>query len=91
MQRETKSTNLAILAVSIQEPRETVARWVDNHMVSVTVLLDPDGRATADYGVTATPTVFLVAPDGTLRGKALGTKPWTSATGRALIEALGKS
>ncbi len=86
-----KSTGLAVVAISIQEPRDTVQRWVDTQVVSFTVLLDPDGRATADYGVTATPTVFLVAPDGTLRGKALGTKPWTSATGRALLEALGTS
>ena len=79
------------MAISIQEAPATVRRWVDTQILSVPVLLDPDGRATADYGVTATPTVFLVAPDGTLRGKALGAKPWTGTTGRALLEALGKS
>jgi peroxiredoxin len=89
--KAAKPDGLAIVAISIQEPRETVRRWVDAHLVSFTVLLDADGRATADYGVTATPTVFLVARDGTLRGKILGTKPWTSATGRALLEALGRS
>ena len=82
---------LAVVAISIRERRETVQRWVDAHIVSFTILLDTDGRATEDYGVSATPTVFLVAPDGTLRGKAVGTKPWASATGRALLEALGKS
>ncbi len=88
---DLKARGLAVVAISIQERRETVRRWVDTHLVSFTVLLDPDGRTTADYGVTATPTVFLVAPDGTLRGKALGMMPWTSTTGRALLEALGRS
>lgn len=88
---KARPDGLAILAVSIREPRATVERWVEQHLTSSLVLLDPDGAATAAYGVTATPTVFLVARDGTLRGKAVGNRPWTSRTGRALLEALGKS
>jgi hypothetical protein len=87
--REMK--DVAVLAIDIQEPRETVESWVRARNVSFRVLLDPDGRVTRDYGVTATPTVFLVARDGTVRGKALGTKPWTSEKGRALLRRLAQS
>ncbi len=89
--RAARPDGLVIVTISIQEPRETVRRWVDAHAVSFPVLLDPDGGVTGDYGVTATPTVFLIARDGSLRGKAVGTKPWVSPRGRALLEALARS
>lgn len=77
-----------VLAVNIEEPRETVARWVGQSKVTMRILLDPSGRATRAYGVTATPTVFLVGRDGKLVAKALGTKPWTGDKGRALLALL---
>jgi len=76
---------LAVLAISIQEPRETVERFVRAKGLSFPVLLDPTGAATAAYEVTATPTVFLLSRDGKLVGKALGNKAWTSERGRALL------
>lgn len=79
---------LVVLAVNIEEPRETVARWVRQSKVTMRILLDPTGRATRAYGVTATPTTFLVGRDGKLVAKALGTKPWMGDTGRALLARL---
>ena len=54
------------------------------------VLLDPEGEASTAYHITATPTVFLIGRDGKLVAKALGTKPWTSEPGRALLSYLVK-
>ncbi|OLC16846.1 MAG: hypothetical protein AUH29_03775 [Candidatus Rokubacteria bacterium 13_1_40CM_69_27] len=89
--REFKDKGLAVVAISIQEPPDRVAAWVKTHNTSFTVLLDADGSVTRQYEVTATPTVFIVGRDGTLLGKALGTKAWTSDTGRALLQALAGS
>jgi len=74
-----------VVAVNIQESRETVAQWARNQPVSFTILLDPDGVVAAAYEVTATPTVFVLSREGTLVGKALGSKPWNSAPGHALL------
>ena len=74
-----------IYAVNIQESRQAVATWVDKHKVVVPVLLDPSGEASAAYGITATPTAFLIGRDGKLVGKAIGTKEWTAEHGRALL------
>ena len=74
--------------MNIQESRETVAAWAKEKRLSVTVVLDPSGSLTRAYGVAVTPTVFLVGRDGKLAAKGFGTKPWTSASGRALLEAL---
>ena len=79
---------LAIVAIDIQEDRETVAKWTKDKQVSFTILLDPTGATTAAYEVTATPTVFVVSREGKLVGKALGNKAWTSEHGHALLARL---
>jgi peroxiredoxin len=79
---------LAVLAVNIEERRETVAAWVRRAKVTMPVLLDPSGQVTRSYGVTGTPTAFLVGRDGKLVARAVGTKPWTGDKGRKLLERL---
>ena len=76
---------LVIVAINIREGRETVARWAQDQQVSFTILLDPSGATTAEYEVTATPTVFVLSREGKLVGKALGNKAWNSQAGHALL------
>ena len=91
MHQEFGPQGLVVVAIDIQEPRAKVAEWVRTSGTSFPVVLDADGRVARQYEVTVTPTVFLVGRDGTLVGKALGTKPWTSPAGRALLRALTAS
>ncbi len=77
-----------MLAVDIEEDRQTVAAWVARNRLSVPVVLDPDGAVTRGWQVSGTPTVFVLGRDGRLLGKAVGTRPWTSPAGRGLLEAL---
>jgi peroxiredoxin len=86
--REFGEQGLAVMAISIREPRDRVGAWVAAHGTTVTVLLDAEGRVTQQYEVTVTPTVFIVGRDGRLLGKAIGTRAWTSDRGRALLTAL---
>jgi peroxiredoxin len=86
--KEFGPRGLTVLAVNIQESRATVAKWVRENNVTSRVLFDADGAVTAAYRVTATPTVVLVGRDGKLVGRAVGTRGWTSAAGRALLNAL---
>lgn len=88
MQRELKDQGLVVLAVSIQEKADRVDAWVKKHGIRFPVFLDESGVVTRAWKVTATPTVFLIDRRGRLVGKATGTKPWTSAPGRALLAAL---
>jgi len=76
---------LAVVAISIQESRDTVATWAKDKRLSFTILLDPAGAVTREYEVTATPTVFVLSREGKLVGKALGNKAWTSERGHALL------
>ena len=86
--QEFKERGLAVYAINIEEARGTVEPYVRKHKLTLPILLDPDGEASAEYRITATPTVFLIGRDGKLVAKALGNKPWTSAQGRALLQRL---
>jgi peroxiredoxin len=86
--REFKDRGVVVLAVNIQESRETVAKWIADKGVTSVVLLDRSGSVTNAYRVTATPTAFLIGRDAKLVAKAIGTKAWTSKNGRALLTAL---
>lgn len=88
--QDYKDAGLVVLAISIQEGRRKVTGWAPSKTLTMPLLLDPDGAASGAYRITATPTVFLVGRDGKLVAKALGTKPWTSEQGRALLRLLLK-
>jgi peroxiredoxin len=91
VQREFGPQGLMIVAIDIKEPEATVANWVKASRTSIPVVLDADGQVARQYEVRVTPTTFLIGRDGSMVGKALGTKPWTSGAGRALLRALTAS
>jgi cytochrome c biogenesis protein CcmG/thiol:disulfide interchange protein DsbE len=86
--REYGPRGLRVLAVNLGEERARVEAWVREKRTTFPVLLDPAGGVTGTYEVTATPTVLVVSRRGRIVGKAVGPKAWTSAPGRAVLEAL---
>lgn len=88
VRREYGARGLGVVAIDIEEAREAVAAWVRESRVSVPVLLDLDGQVARQWDVTSTPTVFLLARDGRVVAKAVGNRPWMSAEGQALLQAL---
>ena len=86
--REYAERGLAVLAINIQEEPEVVAAWVRDKKVTMPVLLDPPGRASRAYSITATPTVIVVSREGRLIARGAGTKAWTSPRARAFLDLL---
>ena len=86
--RERRGQPFAVLAVSIQEPRELVAGYVRSVGLTSSVLLDGDGAVARDYRVRATPTTFVIGRDGRLVAWASGTREWDGKAGRAFLDAL---
>jgi peroxiredoxin len=74
--------------VSIKEQRETVAAWTKKVTLGFPVFLDEDATVARAWRVTSTPTVYLIDRRGRVVGRGVGTKPWTSPAGRALLVAL---
>ena len=88
LHREYGARGLAVIAVNMEEPADAVAAWVRSKGITMQIALDPSGVASHDWTITATPSAFLVDRDGRLTARAVGTRPWTDAEGRAVIEAL---
>ena len=88
MHRERKDRRFTVLAIDIQEAPDKVAAWVKARGMTLPVLLDRDGAVTAAYRVTATPTAVLIGRDGRMVARAVGTRAWGGAAGRALLDAL---
>jgi Redoxin len=88
LHREWESKGVSVILVDIREDRAKVARVVAERSYVAPVVLDRNGDVTDSYGVTATPTTFLIARDGTVVGRAIGPRPWTGPHGSALFDAL---
>jgi peroxiredoxin len=86
--RELRDRQFTVLAVDLEEDPRKVESWVKAKGFTPPVLLDRDGTVAAAYRVTATPTAVLINRDGRMVARAVGTRPWDSPTGRALLTAL---
>jgi peroxiredoxin len=86
--REYAPRGLVVLAVNMEESRETVRAWVRDRGITMDVLLDVTGDVNAAWNVTHSPMVFIIGRDGRLIARAIGNRPWTEAEGRALLDAL---
>ena len=88
LQPEFSSRGLAIIGVNARESKEAVGRYAKELGLTFPLVLDPDGKINALYGVIALPTTFVVGRDGRAVAFAIGPRQWESAPARALIEAL---
>lgn len=62
-----KQKGVAFYAVNVNEPPGAVRRFITQHPLSSTVLLDPRGKATTALRVSELPAVAVLAPDNTVR------------------------
>jgi peroxiredoxin len=86
--REWEPKGVTVLLVNIREDRQKVARTIAERGYTAPAVLDRSGEVTEAYGVRATPTAFLIAPDGTIVGRAIGPRAWTGPDARAVFQAL---
>ena len=88
LRRGFSSRGLAIIGVNARENTEAVRRYAKELGLTFPLVLDPDGKINALYGVIGLPTTFVVGRDGRVIAFAVGPRQWESAPARALIEAL---
>jgi peroxiredoxin len=88
LQREFSSRGLSIIGVNARESRAAVGRHATELGLTFPLVLDPDGKINALYGVIGLPTTFVIGRDGRAIAFAVGPRPWEGAPARALIEAL---
>ena len=70
--RQYRDRGLAILAVNVLQPLETVRPFVQKLEISYEVLLDPQGEVTGDYQIMGLPMTFIVDRQGVIRARIVG-------------------
>ena len=83
--------DLRILAVSIDEDRGALQRFVDEERPAFTVLHDSRQAIKREYGVTVTPTAFIIGTDGQVLDRVEGAHNWESQDVRTTLEQLTRA
>ena len=83
-----KDRDFALIAIDINENKETVLKYIRKNGLSFINLLDTDGQVSTEYGVRSTPVKYLIDKEGNLVGTALGYRDWDQDEVNVLIEAL---
>ena len=77
-----------VIAIDVEESRETVEKLVRGHGLSYANLLDEDGSVGAQYGVRSTPMKFIIDTKGNVIGAALGYREWDDEEMKSVIRKL---
>jgi thiol-disulfide isomerase/thioredoxin len=82
-QHDLARDGLILVAISVNEPADTVRRFLDQQPAAFEVAIDPQGQAAARYGVFGFPTHILIDDAGVVRAVVRG--PLDTARVRRLL------
>lgn len=75
--RDMKDNGFLVIAVSIDQSRNDVAKFVSSRRLEFPVLLDPEKEVYFDkYAVFGLPTSFLIDKKGYIRDRYIGENDW---------------
>jgi peroxiredoxin len=67
---------IAMLAIDMGEDEDTIFIFTADYPADFPILLDRSGEVTEEWPVKGLPTTFVVAPDGSLVYRAIGSREW---------------
>jgi peroxiredoxin len=79
---------LEIVAVDLQEPKDTVRKFAADRSLTFTVLLDASGEIGGAWGAQSIPTTYLIDRTGGIIARSVGGREWDDADTVALFEAI---
>jgi peroxiredoxin len=68
--------DIAMLAINMGEDEDTIFIFTADYPADFPILLDRSGEVIAEWPVKGLPTTYVVAPDGTLAYRAIGSREW---------------
>jgi hypothetical protein len=77
-----------IIAVNVQEEKETVRRFLSSQGVTYINVFDMNGETSGLYGVSSYPVKYLIGMDGNMVGFSPGYKEWDRDEIKSLIQEL---
>ena len=85
---ELPEDKFEMIAVNVNEPRETVQSFVEENGYSFPILLDESGEVSGMYQVQGIPTTWIVGPEGDVLGRLVGTTEWDTPEKKGVFEFL---
>jgi peroxiredoxin len=85
---EFVARGLSVVGINVRERTATVRAYSKELGLTFPLVLDPQGKIYAAYGVIGLPTTFLIDRDGRPVALAVGPREWENTSARALIQML---
>jgi peroxiredoxin len=86
--QEFQDSEFMVLAIDINESKQTVKKYARKTGMPFPVLLDSRGHVARAYSVRGTPAHFLIDKKGDIAAFAPGAKDWEKEKSRNLIQFL---
>lgn len=68
--------DVAMFAVNMGEDEDTIFIFTADYPADFPILMDRDGAVIEQWPVKGLPTTYVVAPDGTIAYRAIGSREW---------------
>ena len=81
---------IAMLAINIGEDEDTIFIFTADYPADFPILTDSSGEIIEAWPVKGLPTTYVVAPDGTIAFRAIGSREWDDADLLERVRALQK-
>ena len=86
---EGRRDQLVILLAAIDgEKEKKVRRLIQEHKITLPVLLDPKAKTARSYGVNFVPASFLISQEGLIVGTVVGERDWVSQKAWSAVKEL---
>ena len=74
--RLLEEDDIALLAINMGEDEDTIFIFTADYPADFPILMDQEGVVIDEWPVKGLPTTYVVAPDGTLAYRAIGSREW---------------
>ena len=81
---------IAMLAINMGEDEDTIFIFTADYPADFPILMDQSGEVTEEWPVKGLPTTYVIAPDGTIAYRAIGSREWDDEQLLDRIRALKK-
>lgn len=76
LKRKLAGRPFVVLAVNLDEPESRVRRFLREHKIDLTVLLDPERKVARTWEARILPASFVIGADGRIRYSLIGEINW---------------
>lgn len=81
---------IAMLAINMGEDEDTIFIFTADYPADFPILMDQSGEVIEEWPVKGLPTTYVIAPDGTIAYRAIGSREWDDGQLLDRIRALKK-